>query len=295
MGSKNISVIVTTYNGSKYIKKQLDSIFNQTLLPAEIIICDDKSTDDTVSILNSYADNSLVNIITNETQLGSVQNFKKAAKLTQKGNWLVFADQDDIWMPQKLKKLADAMQLLDDSIKPALIYSDLAIIDKNDTVISTSFWAKQRIYPHKINPARLLYGNVVTGCTMIINYAMAEEFFVMDNYTYLHDEWLAFIAYSFGTVSFLDEKLVLYRQHENNITFSEGYEAQAEKDDLKTNVDYLTGKKAFLSHQFKLAQSFLNQYGNRLDDKQTRIIKKFIKQKDKNYLLQRINRYLTFL
>jgi glycosyltransferase involved in cell wall biosynthesis len=294
MYQKNISVILITFNGSKYIKKQIDSILKQTTPPDEIIICDDNSTDDTVLILNNYINNGLVKLFVNGHQLGVVENFKKAAKLANQDNWLVFADQDDIWVPQKLNRLADEMEHIDDNVSPALVYSDLAVIDKNDAIVSDSFWDKQKIRPEKINLATLLYGNVVTGCTIIINYQMAQEFFLMDNGKYLHDEWLSLIAYSFGKVRFLRDKLILYRQHESNITFSEDYKTFKFGEQIKEDIDYLLGKKKFLPHQFDLAKAFLLNYRKKLNDEQINTIEKFIKQEHKNYLLQRIRRRITY-
>lgn len=295
MSVKKISVVIATFNGSKYIVKQLNSILNQTLLPDEIIVCDDNSTDETVFLLTPYLSNGKIKLIVNETRLGVVENFKKAAKAATYGNWLAFADQDDIWVPQKLSKLGAAMALLDTENTPALVYSDLTVIDKNDDVISSSFWQKQEIKPQKIRLATILYGNVVTGCTMIINYSMVKEFFLMNNQNYFHDEWMGLIAYSFGRVKILNEPLVLYRQHENNITFSEDYKTPGFIDGLKENMNYLLGKKKFLSRQFNVAKAFLLQYQGKLTNDQISTFENFISQENKNYILQRLNRRITYL
>lgn len=294
MYSKKLSVILTTFNGAAFIEKQIHSILKQNTPPDEIIICDDNSTDETVSLLKVLIDRGPIKLFINDKQLGVVENFKKAAKLARPGNWLVFADQDDIWAPQKLTRLMDEMQLMDDGSTPALIYSDLSIIDKNDTVISESFWDTQNIRPEKIKLATLLYGNVITGCTMIINYSMAEEFFRMDISGFLHDECLALIAYSFGRAKFLRDKLVFYRKHESNITFSEDYKVPGFKDSIKEDVDRLSGKKRFLPREFDLAKAFLLKYRDKLSSKQIDIIEHFIKQENKNYLAQRIRRRITF-
>lgn len=294
MHQKNVSVIITSFNGSKYIKKQMDSIFKQSIMPEEIIICDDHSSDETITLLKSYTNNDILKLYVNDKQLGVVENFKKAAKMARQGNQLIFADQDDIWTPQKLQKLTDAMQLIDDNITPALVYSDLAVIDKNDDIIYESFWGKQKIRPEKINLATLLYGNVVTGCTMIINYPMAEELFCIDTIDYLHDEWLSLIAYSFGKVDFLNEKLVLYREHENNVTLSENYKPLGIINNIKTEIDYLSGKRKFLARQFDLAKEFLSKYHSKLNAAQINIIENFIKQENDNYLLKRIKRRITY-
>jgi glycosyltransferase involved in cell wall biosynthesis len=295
MYNKNVSVILTTFNGATFIEKQIQSILKQNTPPDEIIICDDNSTDGTVSLLNTFINNKLIKVFVNGERLGVVENFKKAAKLARQGNWLVFADQDDIWAPQKLTRLMDEMQVMDDGYTAALIYSDLSIIDKNDVVISESFWAKQKIRPEKIKLATLLYGNIATGCTMIINYPMAEEFFEMGNANFLHDEWLALIAYSFGRARFLRDKLVFYRRHEGNVTFSEDYKVPGFKDSIKEDVDHLSGKKKFLPHEFDLAKAFLLKYRSRLSHEQINIIERFIKQENKNYIVQRIRRRITFI
>jgi glycosyltransferase involved in cell wall biosynthesis len=292
--SRNISVILATYNGSKYIVKQLDSILNQTMPPDEIIVCDDNSTDETVLLLKAYLHDNRIKLFVNDKRLGVVNNFKKAATLAKRHNWLAFADQDDIWVPHKLGKLATEMGVIDDGITPSLVYSDLAVIDKNDTVTSLSFWDKQKIRPGKINFATLLYGNVVLGCTMIINYPMAKEFFLFDHPDYFHDEWLGLIAYSFGKAKILNETLVLYRQHESNVTFSEDYKTLGVMDGLREDLNYILGKKKFLSRQFDLAKAFLLKYQNRLNAKQITIIENFINQENKNYILQRVNRRITY-
>jgi glycosyltransferase involved in cell wall biosynthesis len=292
--SCNISVVLATYNGSKYIVKQLDSILNQTVPPDEIIICDDISTDETVSLLQPYLLNSRIKLFVNDKRLGVVDNFKKGAKLAAKHNWLAFADQDDIWVPEKLYKLANAMELIDDGITPSLVYSDLIVIDKNDVVTALSFWDKQKIRPAKIKLATILYGNVVTGCTMLVNYAMAEELFVFQSDQYFHDEWLGLIAYSFGHVKILNETLVLYRQHESNVTFSEEYKPLGLADKMKDDLNYLLGKKKFLSRQFELAKEFLSKYQHKLNEQQIQAIKNFIRQENKNYFFQRLNRRITY-
>ena len=130
---------------------------------------------------------------------------------------------------------------------------------------------------------------------MIINYPMAEEFFNMDKGNYLHDEWLALIAYSFGKVKFLNERLVLYRTHENNITFSLNNKAPGVIELIKEDLDHLLGKCEFLPRQFDLAQEFLLKYSEKLDSKNKEIIEKFIKLKNKSYLVKRITRRFTYL
>ena len=100
----NISIAMTTYNGAKYLKEQLDSIVEQTLLPEEIIICDDCSSDETIEIIKNHRLFNIIRLNINETRIGVVQNFIKATSLCKSNNYIAFSDQDDVWFPMKLEK-----------------------------------------------------------------------------------------------------------------------------------------------------------------------------------------------
>ena len=105
-----ISIAMATYNGDKYIKEQIDSILNQTIQDFEIVICDDCSTDGTVRILHEYAKNDKrFHIYQNEDNLGFKKNFEKAITLCQ-GEYIALSDQDDIWMPNHLELLKNAIK-----------------------------------------------------------------------------------------------------------------------------------------------------------------------------------------
>jgi glycosyltransferase involved in cell wall biosynthesis len=287
MHKKGISVVLTTYNGAQFIQKQIASILNQTVLPQEIIICDDRSTDNTADILKSFATNNLIKLFINEKQLGVVDNFKKGVRNAIPGNWIAFADQDDIWSANKLERLGNAMQDLDDDFTPALIFSDLNIINQNDDIINNSFWNQQKINPAKISLKSLLYGN------MLINAPMLTEFLNMPKLEFLHDEWLALIAYSFGKFKFIPEQLIQYRQHNNNVTFSNNIKPLNFCQRLKVELNHISGKKKFLPRQFQLAKSFLKNYRNQLDGNSISILEGFIKLENKHYLFQRLSRKIA--
>jgi len=293
MHKKAISVVLTTYNGAQFIQKQITSILNQTVLPQEIIICDDRSTDNTVDILKSFATNSLIKLFINEKQLGVVENFKKGVRNAIPGNWIAFADQDDIWRDNKLEKSGNAMQELDDDFTPALIFSDLNIINQNDDITNNSFWNQQKIDPSKITLKSLLYGNIVTGCTMLVNSPMLTEFLNMPKTEFLHDEWLALIAYSFGKFKFIPEQLIQYRQHNNNVTFSNSVKPLNFSQRLKFELDHISGKKKFLPRQFKLAETFLKNYRNQLNENSISIFEDFVKLENKHYFFQRLSRKIA--
>src|SRR6266851_3311364 len=104
----NISIAMCTYNGERFLQQQLDSIAQQTLLPAELVVCDDGSTDRTIEILEDFASSApfAVRIHRNETNLGYRANFMKCAMFCS-GDFIAFCDQDDVWRPDKLARQID--------------------------------------------------------------------------------------------------------------------------------------------------------------------------------------------
>ena len=123
MNTKLVSIVVTTYNGERFLKAQLDSIIAQTYQPIEIIVVDDGSTDNTLNILNEYATNHKnVSVIKNEQNLGYVKNFEKGFSLA-KGDYIAPCDQDDVWLPTKIDVLVN--HIGDD----AIAYCDSEFID----------------------------------------------------------------------------------------------------------------------------------------------------------------------
>ena len=99
----NISIVMATYNGAKFLQAQLDSIAEQSFFPMELVICDDASTDETVKIINAHSLAPIIKLVINTQNLGVVPSFKKAASLCHSENYIAFCDQDDIWHKNKLQ------------------------------------------------------------------------------------------------------------------------------------------------------------------------------------------------
>ena len=113
MGDFPISLVMTTYNGSKHIRKQLESLLLQTKQPNEVLIFDDQSTDDTVEIISEYIHaNCLFNwtVVKNQNRVGWKKNFIEGIKKAS-GDYIFLSDQDDIWYPEKIEKMYDAIQM----------------------------------------------------------------------------------------------------------------------------------------------------------------------------------------
>ena len=125
-----ISVVMTTYNGEQYVGEQIRSIFRQTLLPDELIIVDDGSSDNTVNViseLRKYAPPSVsISVTTNHNNIGYIRNFYVAISKA-KGDYIFLSDQDDIWEENKIELMIDVMS----QEKCMLLCSNFHIIDKN--------------------------------------------------------------------------------------------------------------------------------------------------------------------
>jgi len=123
----NISIVMTTYNGERFLKEQLDSFLWQTRLPDELVVCDDGSTDRTLDILENFARTAPfpVKIFRNPQRLGFSKNFEKASLMCS-GDLVAFSDQDDIWLPEKLEVVENIFRT-DDEI--GLLIHNLELVD----------------------------------------------------------------------------------------------------------------------------------------------------------------------
>jgi len=204
-----ISVCMATYNGEKYIKEQLDSILSQLCEDDEIIISDDSSTDRTVEIIRSYYDNR-IRLFANQNFKSPIYNFENTLKKAQ-GDIIILADQDDVWMNNKVKIIKKYMQDYD------LVLSDAYIINEYGDVIEESFY--------KLNGSRNgLIKNIVKnsylGCTMAFNKKILEKSLPFPNDLPMHDWWIGLIGEMYGNIYFIKDKLVMYRRHSANVSLT---------------------------------------------------------------------------
>jgi glycosyltransferase involved in cell wall biosynthesis len=211
-----VSIAMTTYNGEKFLLEQLDSLRDQDYGNFEIIVCDDRSSDSTFSMLESYRDQypSLeIAVYQNEKNLGYVANFQKAVGYC-KGQYIAFCDQDDIWEVFKISKLVAKMIEKND----LAVFSDAILIDANAKEYDLTLWqAVLGTSPPEVIHFQAFYlSNCVTGCTMLIDKDLLELGLPFVN-GIPHDWWLAYHAAYAGRLSFVADKLVRYRQHDSNV------------------------------------------------------------------------------
>lgn len=212
-----ISVALCTYNGAKYIEEQLNSILEQTMLPDEIVICDDNSTDNTIfltrQILANYT-GELVLII-NPQNIGYKRNFVKAMSLCT-GEIIFLSDQDDVWDKHKI---AIVNQSFLDNPRAILVFHDAILVNEQLELLYKSFWKILKFKPilflnHKYN--MLLQGNVIQGsaCAFRKNLFYKALPFPIEA---IHDEWLALMAVAEGEIIPIAQPLMKYRQSNDNV------------------------------------------------------------------------------
>lgn len=215
-----VTVLLATYNGEKYLPALLDSLFSQTYRDFRVVIRDDLSTDNTLQIINNYKEiygDSIVICDTDCKSYGAAQNFFKMLQIYS-DDYIMFCDQDDIWLPTKIEKTLAKMQECEKIYgkdMPLLVHTDLYVVDENLSVISDSFIKYQKLSPNQNSINKIIVQNTVTGCTMMINRSLSEKIYNIPSGV-LHDWWIAVVASAIGKIVYLDTPLIKYRQHGKN-------------------------------------------------------------------------------
>lgn len=216
-----IDILMATYNGEKYIRDQLDSIINQTFTDWTLFISDDYSNDKTMDILKLYQrkyPNKII-IHNNDSSVRSAKdNFFNLIKYV-KNKYVMFSDQDDIWLPDKIEVTLREMKKMEElygSNIPLLVHTDLCVVDADLRMIDKSLLHMQDINYNRNTLSNLLVSNIVTGCTMMVNDQIIALLGRKPDYYIMHDWWLGMVAAAFGKIGFINKATILYRQHEHN-------------------------------------------------------------------------------
>lgn len=218
----NIAVIMSTYNGEKYIEEQLNSILEQINIKhdtVKIYVRDDGSKDHTVDILREYEKKNLLQIIDSDGNIGVKRSFFKLLGVVE-ADYYFFSDQDDIWFADKLIEFIKQFKLVDKKI-PQGIFSDLMIVDKY--AVSTNIKMSQTLpgdnRNHSLND--LLFNFKVTGAALAINRPLRDETLLLTKEDIknvrMHDSIIAKISAATGSLTYIEKPTIYYRQHENNV------------------------------------------------------------------------------
>ena len=229
---KKISVCLASYNGEKYIKEQLESILPQLDEKDEVIISDDRSSDDTVDTIRSLED-SRIKIIYNQNEKGYSKNFENAIN-SATGDIIFLCDQDDVWMPNKVQIMLMALQNAD------LAISDAMITNENLTSTLGSHFTQYKTKRGFIN--NLLKTRYIGACMAFRKTMLSKVLpFPKNQKLCAHDYWIANIGELYYKTQLVDTPLIKYRRHGSNA--SNGGETSKNSLSHKLKVRFYTFAK----------------------------------------------------
>ena len=204
-----ISVCMATRNGAAFIKEQLNSILPQIGNKDEIIISDDCSSDDTLTVVRSLQD-PRIRVLESRSENGITRNFEASLKASR-GDLIFLADQDDVWLPGKVKKMEEALGDYD------LVMSDCKLVDDNLRVQKDSFY---ELNGSGKGLLKNLIKNSYMGCCMGFTRRLKERALPFPSDIPMHDFWIGLVAELHFSVYFMPEALVLHRRHLSNASTS---------------------------------------------------------------------------
>lgn len=210
MNKPTVTVLMSTFNGEKYILEQLESIRNQEDVEVSLCIRDDGSSDNTIQIINEYMEkvDFKISLLSGEN-VGPAESFLNLiAECNSNTMYYALSDQDDIW---KSNKLIRAINKLGDYQEKALYYSSTDLVDCNGKYLETKHY-------HLIGKKDVFFEYVGSGCTFVYTRGLQQ---ILSQYkpknVYMHDTWLLTVAAFLGKLIYDDKAYILYRQHDSNV------------------------------------------------------------------------------
>lgn len=217
-----ISVCIATFNGERYIKKQVSSIINQLGEKDEIVVADDGSTDNTLNILEDFTDNR-IRIIDGAHKHSPIWNFEKAL-MAAKGEYIYLADQDDEWMQNKVEVTQEYLKTFD------CVISDNVTVDEDKNVIADSFYRLNKTKKGKYY--NLLIKNGYLGCCMAFRRNVLKASLPFPKDIPMHDIWIGNVAAFHFKEKFIPEKLIYFNRHGDNASTTASKSKYNIKDQL---------------------------------------------------------------
>jgi glycosyltransferase involved in cell wall biosynthesis len=283
-----VSIVMTTYNGGKYVAKQIESILVSSFKDIELYIYDDGSKDDTISVLKKYEKlyPDKIHVYKNEENLGVTINFLNAVCRTTT-DYVMLCDQDDFWKSDKIAVTLKRMRSMEAQFgkdTPMAVFTDAQVVDRNLNLLKDSFFKAGHLNPKKRDLPHLLMENKLIGCTVILNSALKKilQGHKLPRHARFHDWWIALIAAAFGRIGYLDQGTLLYRQHGENVVGNTTFFLY-----IKNRVCSFKKQRETVRLLERQAQEFLTLYGDMLEPDKKVIIDRFASLSNKNYVNRR--------
>ena len=220
-----VEILLSTYNGEKYLAEQLDSILAQTYGNFTLTVRDDHSTDGTLKIVQHYVDKYPAKIkwyndpIWKNKTMGPTFSFGRLMQQATSGI-LMLCDQDDVWMEDKIAITLTRFKSIEREHPdtPILVFSDMVEADENLKILNPSFIQNQKLLPEvKDEALKILAMNVVAGCTTMFNRLCVDIVLPFPSDKVIHDHWMAINISQYGIVDYINRPTLYYRQHNDNL------------------------------------------------------------------------------
>ncbi len=252
-------VLMSTYNGEKFLREQLDSLLRQTTRPSKILIRDDGSKDDTVCILEEYASKYPFISYYSGKNKGPALSFWDLISNCEDADYYALCDQDDVWFEDKLERAVKMLEREDNGI-PLLYCSRFTLTDRDLKPIDSDV---SRLYSFSDFPHSLIY-HTAPGCTFVFNDAARKKIIRYDaerKYCIIHDSIIHKIAAMFGKVILDQTPHIYYRQHGNNEI---GMSADPFRVFIGRVKRFINGK--IRKYRSRSARALLDVCGDEIDD-----------------------------
>lgn len=263
MLNKKINILISTYNGEKYIGQQIESILSQSYQNFHIFVRDDCSSDKTVQIVSTYINTGKVTLYADEN-IGFSQSFMKLLLLADTGDFWAFCDQDDVWLPDKLLWALEWMESQDMSL-PCLFHSAFENVDAD--LKHLSYYTPPK---YKNSFQRTLTECRYFGFSMVINSTLRELMLRGDpQHIVSHDWWAQLIAVAFGKCEFDSRIASKHRRHLNSITL----------DNNKNKMKWLKNSIKERNIIANNAEEFETLFAENLSSKDRKLLHQFTQKK----------------
>ena len=206
---------MAVYNGARYLQVQLSSILEQLRAEDELVIIDDASSDHSTQLLYDINDRR-IRLYRNKHNCGVLASFERALSLAG-GDIIFLSDQDDLWLPNKVSRILSAFHL---NTNVTLVTSDAIVIDEEGSIVADSFFKQRGRFSSGF--IHNLVKNKHIGCTLAFRSSMLDFFLPIPKDVPMHDAWFGLINSIYGDTLYIDQPLIAYRRHANNLSPNKG-------------------------------------------------------------------------
>lgn len=297
----SVDILLTTYNTKiEYLKKQIDSILNQTYKSFTLIISDDCSPNEEVrEILKEYEQkDERIKLYFQEKNLGCTKSFEFLLKQSTE-EYIAFSDHDDIWYPNKIEESLKAIK--EENV--SLVYCDANQIDENDNILNESYLRYKNMPIVKGRDFILPYSrHIAIGCSQMITKEVKDKMLPFTENTFAHDWHSAYIASNINGIYCIDKPLFGYRIHENNIFGGRSFKQNMKiwkRENGNSYKSYLKYRHKVITKTYLAGVLMCKDYSSKIDDKlkvqEDEVIKYYEKSQKSKVIYLALHKYFKFL